>query len=75
MPAHTLREDGLAQVAGGGRCHHPALLDLGGQEGEVLGDAVDALGLDGVDVDIGEGRRGEDRGAEHREEERRGAHL
>lgn len=73
--APTLWKDGLAKVAGGCRCRHTALLDLGRQQGEVLGDAVDALGLDNFHVDIGEGRRGEDRGAEHREEESRGAHF
>lgn len=51
------------------------MLNLGRQQGEVLGDAIDALGLDSFHVDIGEGRCGKDRGAEDREEEGRGAHF
>ena len=73
--AHTLWKNGLAEVAKGNSCHHTALLNLGRQHGEVLGEGINAGRLDGVHVDIGEGRCGKDRGAKHREEEGRGAHF
>jgi hypothetical protein len=66
----------LGEIADRGGRHLPALLNLLGEHGEVLGHGLDALGASGGDIEIGEGRCGIDGGgAEHRKEDRGKLHL
>lgn len=71
----TLWEGSLGKITDWCCRHQPALLNLVGEQGEVLRHGLDAAGHRCRHVEVGKGGSGEDGGAERRHEERGEMHL